>query len=188
MGMRYVSNTTNFPIFNEQVFRYYIIGEKRKEKRRKKNFRYWLCTSVLECFWSTGSSTMLMQPLFSFTFVGAKSRSASDADLKSSVAGVTRKVPLPTISGIKRETPPGSSGSGLAAKKPKLGSQTFTPLGRPIETDRKSSPTFQQFQYDEIAKEGRHHHSSITFSNYNKISNIECMQYNMSLKKLIKET
>jgi len=39
-------------------------------------------------------------------------------------------------------------------KKPRIASQTFAPLGRAIEADRRASPTTQVYLYEEIAAEG----------------------------------
>ena len=54
---------------------------------------------------------------------------------------------------LKRDSPSFPGGLGLTAKKPKL-SQTFTPLGRPSEAERRGSPTVQVYLYEELAKEG----------------------------------
>jgi len=53
---------------------------------------------------------------------------------------------------LKRDSP-SLPGLGLTSKKPKM-SQTFTPLGRPGDAERRGSPTVQVYLYEELAKEG----------------------------------
>jgi len=65
-----------------------------------------------------------------------------------------RKLPGAVGSSLKREAASPASGIGLVLKKPRLASQTFTPLGRAIEADRRASPTTQVYLYEEIATEG----------------------------------
>lgn len=48
-------------------------------------------------------------------------------------------------------------GVGPLVKKPRPVTQTFTPLGRPSETDYRGSPTTQVYLYEEIATEGDAH-------------------------------
>jgi len=55
---------------------------------------------------------------------------------------------------MKRDAGSASLGVGLVLKKPRIASQTFTPLGRAIEADRRASPTTQVYLYEEIAAEG----------------------------------
>jgi len=88
-------------------------------------------------------------------FLGSKSKSGSDSDVKpSSSASQLRKLPLAAGSSMKREAASAPSGISLVLKKPRLASQTFTPLGRAIEADRRASPTTQVYLYEEIAAEG----------------------------------
>ena len=57
---------------------------------------------------------------------------------------------------MKKETGLGVPSSALlAAKKPKLVGQTFTPLGRPVDDRGRASPSTHIYHYDEIAKEGK---------------------------------
>ena len=85
---------------------------------------------------------------------GSKARPGADVDKLRGTDPTRKLYPTPAPTGIKRESPSGPSGSGLA-KRPKLGGpQSVTPLGRPIDIDRKPSPGPQTHQYDEIAKEG----------------------------------
>lgn len=56
--------------------------------------------------------------------------------------------------GFKREAGPVPLGVGPLVKKPRPVAQTFTPLGRPSETDYRGSPTTQVYLYEEIATEG----------------------------------
>jgi len=65
-----------------------------------------------------------------------------------------RKLPLSGGSSMKREGASAPSGISLVLKKPRLASQTFTPLGRAVEADRRASPTTQVYLYEEIAAEG----------------------------------
>ena len=68
-------------------------------------------------------------------------------------AGQPRKT-LPASMGLplKRDSP-SLPGLGLTSKKPKM-SQTFTPLGRPGDAERRGSPTVQVYLYEELAKDG----------------------------------
>ncbi|XP_074651067.1 integrator complex subunit 1-like [Tubulanus polymorphus] len=78
--------------------------------------------------------------------LGSKPRSSSEVDLRPPSA-LPKKAGL--TSGMKREKPAQHT-CGSAAKRPKLlGSQTFTPLGRP-DTDRRGSPApqTQTFTYE----------------------------------------
>jgi len=84
--------------------------------------------------------------------LGSKSKSGSDSDVKQSSSG--RKLPSAAGISLKREAASVPSGIGLVLKKPRLASQTFTPLGRAIESDRRASPTTQVYLYEEIAAEG----------------------------------
>lgn len=59
--------------------------------------------------------------------------------------------------GFKREAGPVPLGVGPLVKKPRPVAQTFTPLGRPSETDYRGSPTTQVYLYEEIATEGDAH-------------------------------
>lgn len=54
---------------------------------------------------------------------------------------------------MKKEPGLGGGSSLLGVKKPKL-SQTFTPLGRPVDDRGRASPSTHIYHYDEIAKEG----------------------------------
>jgi len=75
--------------------------------------------------------------------------------VKSSAAvSQLRKLPSAAGSSVKREASSASSGISLVLKKPRLASQTFTPLGRVVEADRRASPTTQVYLYEEIAAEG----------------------------------
>jgi len=65
-----------------------------------------------------------------------------------------RKLPSAAGSSMKREGASAPSGISLVLKKPRLASQTFTPLGRAVEADRRASPTTQVYLYEEIAAEG----------------------------------
>ena len=65
-----------------------------------------------------------------------------------------RKLPSAAGVSLKREAASVPSGLGLVLKKPRIASQTFTPLGRAIEADRRASPTTQVYLYEEIAAEG----------------------------------
>jgi len=89
------------------------------------------------------------------SLLGSKSKSGLDGDMKpSSSMSHLRKLPLTTGSSLKREASSAPSGIGLALKKPRVASQTFTPLGRATEADRRASPTTQVYLYEEIAAEG----------------------------------
>ena len=86
-------------------------------------------------------------------FLGSKSKSGSDSDVKQSTSG--RKLPSSGAGiSLKREAASVPSGIGLVLKKPRIASQTFAPLGRAIEADRRASPTTQVYLYEEIAAEG----------------------------------
>ena len=84
--------------------------------------------------------------------LGSKSKSGSDSDVKPSTS--VRKLPSAAGVSLKREAASVPSGLGLVLKKPRIASQTFTPLGRAIEADRRASPTTQVYLYEEIAAEG----------------------------------
>ena len=72
----------------------------------------------------------------------------------SSSVSQLRKLPSAAGSSLKREAASAPSGIGLVIKKPRLASQTFTPLGRVVEAERRASPTTQVYLYEEIAAEG----------------------------------
>lgn len=55
---------------------------------------------------------------------------------------------------LKREPASVPAGLGHVLKKTRIAPQTFTPLGRAIEADRRASPTTQVYLYEEIAAEG----------------------------------
>jgi len=88
--------------------------------------------------------------------IGSKAKSGSDSDVKQS-SSMTQLRKLPTAAGgssLKREGSSAPSGISLVLKKPRLASQTFTPLGRAVEAERRASPTTQVYLYEEIAAEG----------------------------------
>jgi len=95
--------------------------------------------------------------------LGSKPKSGSDTDVKgSSSVGQLRKLPSAAGSSLKREAASVPSGIGLVIKKPRIASQTFTPLGRAVEADRRASPTTQVYLYEEIAAEGMTFHCVLT--------------------------
>ncbi|XP_060071544.1 integrator complex subunit 1-like [Ylistrum balloti] len=82
----------------------------------------------------------------------SKSSSASDLDVSRGVPSqVSSKKLLPSSSERKREAPP-SSISGIAKRPKIIQGQTFTPLGRSSDADRRSSPAPNtSSQLDEVA-------------------------------------
>ena len=87
---------------------------------------------------------------FSDAVLGAaKEQKSSSSNLKS-------KRSAEVLPGVKKESGLGvPSSTLLAAKKPKLVGQTFTPLGRPVDDRGRASPSTHIYHYDEIAKEGK---------------------------------
>ncbi|KAK2152727.1 hypothetical protein LSH36_320g00001 [Paralvinella palmiformis] len=82
-----------------------------------------------------------------FIALGTKS------EVKASVsAQPVRKAPAQSSTPTKREAPITTT-STLVLKKPKLGTSTFTPLGRHDVIEKRASPTVQVYLYEEIAKE-----------------------------------
>ncbi|XP_064607195.1 integrator complex subunit 1-like [Liolophura sinensis] len=85
----------------------------------------------------------------------SQARSGSESDLRHSGAPsaqpLGRKAPL--LLGDRKREAPGTSGLGLAPKRPKLlgQGQTFTPLGRSSEVERRGSPSLQTLQFEESA-------------------------------------
>jgi len=92
---------------------------------------------------------------------GSKSKTTSEAEAKQVVASSQpRKVApthgvAPVLPAVKREASSAPAAATLVAKKPRLASQTFTPLGRSSEVERRGSPTTQVYLYEEIATEGK---------------------------------
>jgi len=78
-------------------------------------------------------------------------------------------LPSAASASLKREAASSPAGISLVLKKPRLVSQTFTPLGRAIEADRRASPTTQVYLYEEIAAEGL-----LSAEMFNKQHNLYC--------------
>lgn len=75
--------------------------------------------------------------------------------------------PVPSSSGVQQIRKPGQSSCSLAfkrevgptavgpaTKKPRPSVHSFTPLGRPGDSEYRGSPTTQVYLYEEIANEG----------------------------------
>ncbi|KAL5020745.1 hypothetical protein ScPMuIL_002172, partial [Solemya velum] len=86
--------------------------------------------------------------------LGKQGRSSSTTDSDVSKINTSGQKKLPPLAERKREAPVPAV-SGLASKKPKLlvQGQTFTPLGRPSETERRVSPATVTPQFEESAIE-----------------------------------
>lgn len=78
--------------------------------------------------------------------LGSKDHKSGVASRKNTVPNASTVGALP----VKRESPAISA----LSKKPRLHSQTFTPLGRgPSDVTRTASPTTHIYLYEEIARE-----------------------------------